>query len=41
MPNWAELLPAEDSLPFRLEEDVLSFTIPRVNGYEVAAIGVQ
>jgi len=35
-----ELLRAGNSIPFRLEDDVLRFTIPRVEDYEVAAITV-
>lgn len=36
-----ELLRAENTLPFRLEQDVLSFTIPQLQDYEVAAISVE
>jgi hypothetical protein len=35
-----ELLRAERGIPFRLESEVLRFTIPRVEDYEVAAITV-
>jgi len=35
-----ELLRAETSIPFRLEQGELRFTIPRVDDYEVAAITV-
>ena len=33
-----ELLRADTRVPFRLEDEVLRFTIPRVEDYEVAAI---
>jgi hypothetical protein len=33
-----ELLQGERTLPFRLEGQLLQFTIPRVEDYEVAAI---
>ena len=36
-----ELLRAESSLPFRHEDGVLRFAIPRVEDYEVAAITVS
>jgi hypothetical protein len=36
-----ELLRAESSLPFRQEDGVLRFAIPRVEDYEVAAITVS
>jgi len=39
---WAksvELLVAEQTVPFRVEDEVLRFVIPRVGDYEVAAIG--
>jgi hypothetical protein len=35
-----ELLRAEQAVPFRLEDEVLRFTIPSVGDYEVAAITV-
>jgi len=35
-----ELLSAEQSVPFRMENQVLRFTIPRVGDYEVAAVSV-
>ena len=35
-----ELLQAGQNLPFRLEREILRFTIPRVEDYEVAAITV-
>jgi hypothetical protein len=35
-----EMLHAERSIPFRLESQVLRFTIPTVDDYEVAAITV-
>jgi Hypothetical glycosyl hydrolase 6/Beta-galactosidase trimerisation domain len=35
-----ELLRAENGVPFRLEGDLLQFTIPRIEDYEVAAITV-
>jgi len=34
------LLRSERKIPFRLEESVLCFTIPRVDDYEVAAVTV-
>jgi len=36
-----ELLCAEQSVPFRMEDQVLRFSIPRVEDYEVAAISVR
>jgi len=36
-----ELLRGGNSVPFRVEENVLSFTVPRVEDYEVAAISVE
>jgi len=36
-----ELLRAENTVPFRFEQDVLSFTIPGVKDYEVAAINIE
>jgi len=35
-----ELLRAEQNVPFKVEGDVLSFTIPRIDDYEIAAITV-
>jgi len=35
-----ELLTAEQNVPFRLESQMLRFTIPRVDDYEVAAVSV-
>jgi hypothetical protein len=35
-----ELLRAGISVPFRLESGVLTFSIPRVEDYEVAAVTV-
>src|SRR6516164_4455891 len=35
-----ELLRADTSVPFRLKDEMLRFTIPRVEDYEVAAITV-
>ena len=35
-----ELLSAEQSVPFRMEDRVLRFTIPRVGDYEVAAVSL-
>jgi len=35
-----ELLSSEQSVPFRMENQVLRFTIPRVGDYEVAAVSV-
>jgi hypothetical protein len=35
-----ELLRAEKTVPFRVEESVLRFNIPRVEDYEVAAVTV-
>jgi hypothetical protein len=35
-----ELLCAEQGVPFRMEDQVLRFTIPRVGDYEVAAVTV-
>jgi hypothetical protein len=35
-----ELLKAENAVPYRVEEQVLRFTIPAVDDYEVAAITV-
>ena len=35
-----ELLRAESGLDFHFEGDVLRFTVPRVDDYEVAAISV-
>jgi hypothetical protein len=35
-----ELLRADSSVPFRLESEVLTFSIPRVEDYEVAAVTV-
>jgi hypothetical protein len=36
-----ELLRGGNSVPFRVEENVLSFTVPRVEDYEVTAISVE
>lgn len=36
-----ELLRAGNAIPFRIEQEVLSFTIPHVDDYEVAAITVE
>jgi len=36
-----ELLRAESCVPFRIEDDILRFAIPRVEDYEVAAITVR
>jgi hypothetical protein len=35
-----DLLKSEQTVPFRLEDETLRFTIPRVEDYEVAAITV-
>ena len=35
-----ELLCTEQSVPFRMEDQVLRFSIPRVEDYEVAAISI-
>jgi hypothetical protein len=35
-----ELLCAEQSVPFHIEDQVLIFAIPRVEDYEVAAISI-
>ena len=35
-----ELLRAEQTVPFRLEDGILRFTIPRVEDYEIAAMTV-
>jgi hypothetical protein len=36
-----ELLKAGDSAPFEQESQVLHFTVPRVEDYEVAAITIR
>jgi len=36
-----ELLRAESNVPFRVDGDVLRFTIPQVEDYEVAAISTS
>ena len=38
--KFVELLSAGHTVPFRLEGEVLSFTIPGLEGYEVAAITI-
>ena len=38
--KMVELLRADSRVPFRLESEVLTFSIPRVEDYEVAAVTV-
>ena len=38
--KFVELLSAGHTVPFRLAGQILSFTIPRVEDYEVAAVTI-